>query len=42
MWYNQFKKGRENVNDDDHTGGPSMSTTDENLEAVKKIILDNL
>ena len=30
----------EDVNDDDRPGRPSMSTTDENIEAVKKMILD--
>ena len=38
---NRFKKGRKDVNDDVHTGRPSTSTTDENIEAVKKLILDN-
>ena len=41
MWYNWFKEGREDVNDDSRPGRPSMSTTDENIEAVKKMILDN-
>ena len=38
LWYNRFKEGRE---DDARTGRPSTSTTDENIEAVKKMILDN-
>ena len=41
MWYNWFKEGREDVNDDSRPGRPSMSTTDENIEAVKKMISDN-
>ena len=41
LWYNRFKEGREHVNDDARPGRPSMSTTDENTEAVKKMILDN-
>ena len=41
MRYNRFKEGREDVNDNARTGGPSTSTTDENIEAVKKMILDN-
>ena len=41
MWYNRFKEGRENVNDGARPGRPSTSTTDENIEAVKKMILDN-
>ena len=41
LWHNRFKKGREDVNDDDRPGRPSTSTTNENIEAVKKMILDN-
>ena len=39
LWYNWFKEGREEGNDD--SGRPSTSTTDGNTEAVKKMILDN-
>ena len=41
LWYNRFKEGRENVNDDACPGRPSTSTTDENIAAVNKMILDN-
>ena len=41
MWYNRFKEGRENVNDDTSPGPPNAAITDENIEAVKKMILDN-
>ena len=41
LWRNQFKEGREDVNDDASPGRPSTLTTDENIEAVKKMILDN-
>lgn len=41
LWYNRFKEGREDVNDDARPGRPSTSTTDENIDAVKKMILDN-
>ena len=41
LWYNRFKGDREDVNDDARSGRPSTSTTDENIEAVKKMILDN-
>ena len=41
LWYNRFKEGREDINDDARTGRPSMSTSDENIEAVKKLILNN-
>ena len=41
LWYNRFTEGREVFNDDAQPGRPSMSTTDKNTEAVKKMILDN-
>ena len=41
LWYCQFKEGREDVNNDARCERPSISTTDENIEAVKKMILDN-
>ena len=41
LWYNRFKEDREDVNDDARPGRPSMSTADENIEAVKKMILHN-
>ena len=41
LWYNRFKEGRENVNDDVNPGCPSTSRTHENIEAVKKMILNN-
>ena len=36
LWYNRFKEGREDVNDD---GRPSTSINAENIEAVKKITI---
>ena len=36
-----WKEGRQDVNDDACPGRPSTSTIDENIEAVKKMILDN-
>ena len=36
LWYNRFKEGREDVNDDARAGSPRTSTTFENIEAVKK------
>ena len=36
-----FSEGREDVNDKDHAGRPSTSTTDENIGEVKKIVLAN-
>ena len=40
-WYKLFTEGREEVNDDAHPGRPSTSTTNENTEAVKKIVMEN-
>ena len=37
LWHNQFKEGREDV----RPGRPSTSTSDENIEAAKKMILNN-
>ena len=37
LWYSRFKEGREDVNDDARPGRSSMSTTDESIEAVKKM-----
>ena len=42
LWYKRFKKGQENVNDDARPSGQNTSTTDENMEAVRKMILNNL
>ena len=41
LWYNRFREGREDIKSDARPGRPSTSTTDENIEAVKKIILNN-
>ena len=41
MCYNRFKEGQEHVNDDTSPSRPSTSTTNENIEAVKKMILNN-
>ena len=38
--YNQFKEGREDVNNDARPGRPSTAATNENIEAVKKMNLD--
>ena len=40
LWYNWFKEGQDDVNVEARPGRPSTSTTDENIEAVKKMILD--
>ena len=41
LWYNRFKALREDVNDDDRLESQSTSTTDQTIEAVKKMIFDN-
>ena len=40
-WYKLFQEGRENVEDEPRPGRPSTSTTDENVEAVKEIVIKN-
>ena len=39
--YKLFTEGREKVNDDARPGRPSTSTTNENTEVVKKIVMEN-
>ena len=41
LWYKRFNKRREDVNDDVCPGYTSTSTTDENIEVVNKMILNN-
>ena len=41
LCYKRFKKGRQDIKDDARPGCPNNSTTDENIEARKKKILDN-
>ena len=41
LWYNRFKECREDVNNDARPGRPSSSAIVENIETVKKMILDN-
>ena len=41
LWYNRFKAGRKDVNGDLCPSRPTISSNDENIETVKKIILDN-
>ncbi|KAG5341761.1 SETMR methyltransferase, partial [Acromyrmex charruanus] len=40
-WYKMFSEGREDVNDEERAGRLSTSTTDENIDEVKKIVLAN-
>ena len=41
LWYNWLKESQIDVNDNARLGYPSTLTTDENIEAVKKMILYN-
>ena len=41
LWYNRFKESQEDINDDACFGRSSTSITDENIEVVKTMILDN-
>ena len=38
LYYNRLKQGWEDVNDDARTDSSSTLTTDENIEAVQKMI----
>ena len=41
LWYNRFKEGREDDNDDASPECPNTSKIDENIEAVKIRTLDD-
>ncbi|XP_029668258.1 protein GVQW3-like [Formica exsecta] len=40
-WYKAFKEGREVVYDLPPSGRPSTTSTDENIEKIKKIVIEN-
>ncbi|UYV69995.1 hypothetical protein LAZ67_7001419 [Cordylochernes scorpioides] len=40
-WYKMFSEGREDVNDEERAGRPSISTTGEKINEVEKMILAN-
>ena len=40
-WYKMFSEGREDMNDEGRAERPSTSTTDENINEVKKIVWVN-
>ena len=42
LWCNRLKECREDVIANARPGRPSTSTTDENIEAVKKMILERM
>ena len=40
-WYKRFQDGRADVEDDERPGRPSTSTTDENAEKVKEMVMND-
>ena len=40
-WYKRFQDGREDVEDDEGPGRPSTSTTYENVEKVKEMVMND-
>lgn len=40
-WYNEFKRGRPTLGDDERSGRPLTAVTEENVLAVKNLIQDN-
>lgn len=40
-WYKSFKEGREEVNDLPRSGRPSTSSTEENVDKIKQMVLEN-
>ena len=40
-WYKRFQDGREEVEDDERPGHPSTSTTDENVEKVEEMVMND-
>lgn len=41
QWHERFTLGRESVEDDERSGRPSTSKTDENIAKVKEILVEN-
>jgi hypothetical protein len=39
LWYKRLKDGRTSVDDDEHSGRPSTSTTPENIAKIREAIL---
>ena len=38
MWHKRFREGRESVNDDDRSGRPSTSQTDDSVQKVRQVL----
>lgn len=41
QWHERFKSGRESIEDDERNGRPSTSKTDENIDKVTKMLVNN-
>ncbi|XP_018401191.1 PREDICTED: uncharacterized protein LOC108778481 [Cyphomyrmex costatus] len=41
QWYERFKSGREAVEDDTRPGRPSTSKTDENVDEIRQLLIEN-
>jgi len=41
QWYERFKSGREAVKDDARPGRPSTSKTDENVDEIRQLLIEN-
>jgi len=40
-WHNRFREGRESVKDDELSGRPTTSRTDDNIAAVDKVVKED-
>ncbi|CAH1991303.1 unnamed protein product [Acanthoscelides obtectus] len=40
-WYEEFKRGRVSLNDDPRVGAPKTAVTQENVDAVRKLIIED-
>lgn len=41
VWHERFRSGRESVEDDERSGRPSTSKTDENIDKIKEMMAEN-
>ena len=40
-WHKRFREGRESVKDDEHSGRPTTSRTDDNMAAIDKMVKED-
>ena len=40
-WAGEFKRGRESLEDDPRSGHPSTATTQENIDCIHKMVMDD-